>query len=489
VGSLHQTPLPLLLVGLHRDGFTGRLTLSSDAVTRQFEWRAGLPVSIASRLPAESLAEILVRAGALDAAQKGRVAQIVAERGASELQAIAGLGAVAPKALLLALAEQLRRALLASLGWRSGSFSFEPREAVGAAPALPLDFMAVLFEGTAAAWRPHEVLGALGERATRFPTLAPGASPRWLPVDSPARALLARLDGRSAAFALLQQHPEPECAAALWLLDGLGALAYAEQPAAAAAEPEAPPEPAGPRIEIVVRGRPASGEAESSAASQRKAAAAGKGADEDLRREIQDLHARLRTLPLWELLGVARDASAKDVRRAYLNAAKRLHPDRLAQLGLLDLKEAANEVFAEIARAHEVLSDPEQRERYEATLGETPAAAADADRIAEAEASYVRGDRLLRAGNFRGALEFLERAVALWPEEAEYQAALGWALHRKTPAESERAREHFEKAFSLGTQQAVWWLRGSLVARSLGDEKRAAELAARARSIDPNVKA
>ena len=36
---------------------------------------------------------------------------------------------------------------------------------------------------------------------------------------------------------------------------------------------------------------------------------------------------------------MARDANPKEVRRAYLSAAKRLHPDRLAQLGLLDLKD------------------------------------------------------------------------------------------------------------------------------------------------------
>lgn len=486
MGFLHQTPLPLLLVGLHRDGFTGQLTLSSESVSRRFEWRAGLPVSVTSRLPAESLAEILVRAGTLEVAQKSRVAQLAEERGASELQAIASLGTVAPKVLLLALAEQLRRALLGSLGWRSGSFIFEPREAIGVAPALPLAFMAVLFEGTAASWRSHEVLTTLGERATRYPTLAPDARTHWLPPDGPARALLARLDGSSAAFALLQEHPEPECAAALWLLDGFGALTYAEQPATDAPAPASAAASVGPRIEIVVRGGPAARSA-ASGTSERKAAGAGPRADEDLRREIHDLHARLRTLPLWELLGVARDANPKDVRRAYLSAAKRLHPDRLAQLGLLDLKEVANEVFAEIARAHEVLTDPEQRELYEATLGGT--VSADADRIAEAEASYVRGDHLMRAGNFRGALEFLERAVALWPDEADYQAALGWALHRKTPSEGERALEHFERAFAIGTQQAVWWLRGSLVARGLGNEKRATELGARARSLDANVKA
>jgi len=133
-----------------------------------------------------------------------------------------------------------------------------------------------------------------------------------------------------------------------------------------------------------------------------------------------------------------------------------------------------------------VLSDPERRRLYEE--GEEPATLAEADRIAEAEAAFRRGDVLLRAGNFRGAVELLERAVALWPEEAEYQAALAWALHRKAPPESTRAWQHFERALALG-ERAVWLLRASLVARELGHEARAAELAARARALDPHVRA
>jgi tetratricopeptide (TPR) repeat protein len=485
VGSLTETPLPRLLIGLHRDGFGGQLTVRADAVWRRFEWRGGQPVGIASSLPSERLARLLVGTGALDAALEPRVAATMKERGCGELQALAALGAVAPRALLLGLAEQLRRGLLASLAWRRGSFEFAPLGDAPAAPALPFDLRAALLEGTAAAWRSDEMLGWLGERAVQHPRLAPEAPSDWLPAEGPVRALLAQLDGRRPAYALLRERPEPESAAALWLLDALGALVWSET--AASEEPAAAaPAPSGPRIEIVVRGGPSDGAAEAAKPAAR-AAAGGAGADEALRREIQELHGKLRQLTLWELLGVPRDADAKQVRRAYLGAAKRLHPDRLAQLGLLDVKEAANEVFAEIARAHEVLSDPAERERYEATLGDAPAA--DADRIAEAEASYVRGEQLLRGGNFRGALEFLERAVTLYPDEADYQAALGWALHRKTPAESERALDHFEKAFALGTQQAVWWLRGSLVAKSLGREPRAAELAARARALDPNARA
>jgi tetratricopeptide (TPR) repeat protein len=132
-----------------------------------------------------------------------------------------------------------------------------------------------------------------------------------------------------------------------------------------------------------------------------------------------------------------------------------------------------------------VLSNPERRRQYEENH-EAPET--DADRIAEAEASFRRGEVLLRAGNFRGALELLERAVMLWPDEAEYQAALAWALHRKTPPERERAWNHFERALALG-EQAVWLLRASLVARELGNEARAAEFARRARELDPQVKA
>jgi tetratricopeptide (TPR) repeat protein len=489
VSSLLDSPLPSLLVALHRDRFSGALTLAAESVTRRFEWRAGLPVGVTSSLSAESLTETLVRAGALPATERARVAEAMrarattelAARGASELAALGGLGVVAPRALLLGLAEQLRRTLLASLAARAVAVKLEPQPAEGSAPALPFDLLAVIFEGTAASYRAHEALSALGEHAMRFPRLARGVRAPWLP-EGPARALLGSLDGRRAAFALLDERREPECTAALWLLDALGGLEYSERPACDETENA-------PRIEVVIRGQReagASAEAKAVPGHGRSASSSAAPAEAGLRQRILDLHRRLPKLTLWEVLGVERGASGAEIRRAYLDAAKRMHPDRLAQLGLADLKEPANEVFAEIARAHEILSDPEQRQHYEATLGD--AKLADADRVAEAEAAYLRGEHLMRAGNFRGALEFLERAVALWPDEADYQAALGWALHRKTPAESLRALEHFDRAFGLGTQQAVWWLRASLVARSLGAESRAQELAARARELDPNAK-
>ncbi len=68
-----------------------------------------------------------------------------------------------------------------------------------------------------------------------------------------------------------------------------------------------------------------------------------------------------RSSDYYAVLGVFRDASQEEIKRAYFEAAQRLHPDKNVAAG-------ETELFLEIQQAYEVLSNPKRRNLYDATL-------------------------------------------------------------------------------------------------------------------------
>ena len=68
----------------------------------------------------------------------------------------------------------------------------------------------------------------------------------------------------------------------------------------------------------------------------------------------------------YEVLGVSKDASQDDIKKAYRNLAKKYHPD-------VSTDPNATEKFAEIQVAYDCLSDPSKRENYDRFGTEKPA--------------------------------------------------------------------------------------------------------------------
>jgi curved DNA-binding protein len=60
----------------------------------------------------------------------------------------------------------------------------------------------------------------------------------------------------------------------------------------------------------------------------------------------------------YKILGVARDASADDIKKAYRKLARKFHPDVSKESG-------AEEKFKEVGEAYETLKDPEKRAAYD----------------------------------------------------------------------------------------------------------------------------
>ena len=63
----------------------------------------------------------------------------------------------------------------------------------------------------------------------------------------------------------------------------------------------------------------------------------------------------------YQTLGVKKDASKDDLKKAFRDLARKYHPDKAKA----EQKEAAEAKFKEINEAYEVLKDPEKRARYE----------------------------------------------------------------------------------------------------------------------------
>ena len=65
----------------------------------------------------------------------------------------------------------------------------------------------------------------------------------------------------------------------------------------------------------------------------------------------------------YDVLGVAPDARAAEIKRAYRQLARRYHPDISG--------DERGVSFREVARAYEVLGDPDRRRTYDAAIRES----------------------------------------------------------------------------------------------------------------------
>ncbi|MEO5889239.1 MAG: DnaJ domain-containing protein, partial [Ferruginibacter sp.] len=59
----------------------------------------------------------------------------------------------------------------------------------------------------------------------------------------------------------------------------------------------------------------------------------------------------------YEILGLKKNATEEEIKKAYRKLARKLHPD------LNPTDKEANKKFQQLNEAHEVLSDPEKRKK------------------------------------------------------------------------------------------------------------------------------
>jgi curved DNA-binding protein CbpA len=146
----------------------------------------------------------------------------------------------------------------------------------------------------------------------------------------------------------------------------------------------------------------------------------------------------------YSLLGVSKNASAVEIRKAYALLARERHPDRFPDP---DERAQAHTFFQEATAAFNTLSNPRTRQEYDASL-ERPQTAVPEEIARDA---FERGCQEFDQKRYHEAVELLRTAVQHMPNEARYHAALGRTLCRNPHWVREGIQE-VERAIALAPQ-------------------------------------
>lgn len=163
-------------------------------------------------------------------------------------------------------------------------------------------------------------------------------------------------------------------------------------------------------------------------------------------------------------LGLSPGAGQDQIHQRFLELSRLYHPDRAFEPHLQTLRAELAKVFTALKDAYETLSHPDRRARYDQFLKQSsgPGASFDEEerqrkaKLDLAKANRAQAEMLMKAGDFGGALPFLEQAVRFDPQGETLLQLARLELHN--PMWAQRALSHLKMAVTLEPQLTEAWL-------------------------------
>jgi len=446
-GTLKRTPFARLLQRLFSKRASGSLLLLRDTTKKIVVFVEGYPVSVRSNVLGETLGRILLEKKLITseilAESVGRMQKEKRHQG----EILVEMGALSPFNLERALVEQVEAKLFEVFSWSDGKFMFKAGDAAaGELRLLERSPAATILEGIRRHYDEDRQQAALEKYAHQYVGLTSDPLLRLqdMTSDPVELAFIQSIDGSKQMDVILERAEIARDKARL-LRVALSEAGMLQRHEATTKKKSAAPVAPSPSS-VPVLGAPAT--------PPPTTAPLASG-------QLSMMLQTVRTQDYFWALDVERDAPAADIDRAYEALARSFHADRY-RLSPEDDRKAAQEIFDKLGEAHRTLRDPAKRKAYLAKLsrsdGEaqeeappprprlyTPpppssAPAATSPSNAAARALYEVGLEHLKARRHHEAVEALRQAARLIPNEADFRAALGWALFRQAPADARAGR-------------------------------------------------
>lgn len=152
------------------------------------------------------------------------------------------------------------------------------------------------------------------------------------------------------------------------------------------------------------------------------------------RKRLAKLDTDLTKQNFFERLGVSQKAKDSEIKRAYHDLAKILHPDKMGPEVPNDIRELARQAFAKVNEAYETLTNSNLRSQYLLELEKGSAAA-----ILQAEQLTMLARQALSSGDISKGRDYLEEAAKLSKPTSEARLLLMWTKMKSPGMNLEQA--------------------------------------------------
>ncbi len=173
----------------------------------------------------------------------------------------------------------------------------------------------------------------------------------------------------------------------------------------------------------------------------------------------------------YSILGVSKNATTVEIRKAYLSLARKYHPDKHSNDG--DVREM-HDKFSMIVQAYKVLLDDKKRAEYDKIVSsasykkkveQTPSSI-------QAKMAFKNGLEFYKKGDFWRAEKYFRSAMSLFPDKALYKSYFGLSLARQKRRSNE-AIKFCQEAIEEELYNSHFHVNLGIVYRILGQTEKA----------------
>jgi curved DNA-binding protein CbpA len=458
-GTFKDFKLSDILIGLKNSSSTGTLEVRSGSIIKKIHLRYGEMVFASSNEEEDRLAELIFRAGKISYEQYCNTIRIYNEGRKKQGTILVELGYLTSRELISALKNQIEEIIVSLFTIENGEFEFDERLSSEYDPLiLNLNTPYLIYRGI----KKINKLAAI-KRFSPDINMHLYRSPKksevfkTLSLDDIDKRVLSFVSDKISVKNLLSLSPfnDFQTLKSLYALSGIDLIGIHEE------DSELSPE------DIV-----------SEFTSEKK---------KEFLSQVEETYKKCESREYYQILNISPTASSLEIKNAYYKMATKFHPDKHSSYASDDVKLKLTKIFTFLTEAYTVLTNPNQRKEYDRSISSrVKTVQKHSDSFSHARTLFNDGLLEMWNNNFSQSAKLFHRALQIDSSQGKYFYYYSYALRKQDKVKE--ALEAINNALTLEPDNADYLAELGYVCIDLGLDKRAQMNFEKALKISPSNK-